>query len=1068
MKSPAKTPFGRRGTNSRGMALVVTLALVVLATITVMAFFTRATAHRSIESTRSNRILAWQVVESGADYVTASLLREIETNSTLVGTTYLPTTNAFAVPQRPLPSAWASGADFANLLRRSVNEATNGVGETNASTHRVTDPSANGRVIPLADWNSPALLGGSGFTDASQLPNWIYLNRDGSTTATPTANAIGRFAYTVYDQGGLLDANVAGHPASADPASLRGTLAAANLSQLPGLSGQGAAIDQLVDFRNPGAAPNYPAFAHQAAHGGFLLPRTDYSGGIVTNNFFASRQDLLRYARTKNTPLTNALPQLTHFSRVSTGPTWTPLTPDGSTVDYAAAANATTGTNRFLPNVLVTAEFTRADGTLARVGDPLLKTPFPLARLSAFAHGSSGINPNGKTLVNGQTVAATTSTIQRDFGLRRQGRTWVYEVDGSSEIKRLGEIGGREPNFFELLKAGILSGSLHKTLLTAGPVPDFDRLPDSQIFQIGANIIDQYDADSYPTRVDGGGGYFFGLENLPYLTKVVDIVRRYEENETVGTNAYIKPRIGVWFSPVVWNPHAGATNLPTANAPTQFRFVLEGSAYAVAEGSLGPSVSFREDPADGIKFNASTLFQTPVMLDGKDGRPGSTDHPPANPDPAASGNKDNQSARPGFGFIGISVGDAIAPDSRLNPGVTWPRRYVGAHKNPGLRGKLQYLDGSTWVNYNELKFIPRADNLTFDEAMNQFRGYNPRAYADNADPRIIRLGAPDTYGYGLGIGLTTPAGYVQTEGRTARPDDGQNQGEQWVHPDRLSALAAGWTRAANPAGVPGWPATAAYFGHLSDNKTNSPTRYLDNDNVQRRGDGAYSTPGNTPAMAAGKPLRTDNFDSRPHILNRPFRSVAELGYASRGLPWKHLDFFTTESADAALLDVFSLDEAPALVAGRVNLNTRQAPVLEALLAGTTISDTGTNAISSADAGILAQALVSRTSDPARGPLRDRSELVTQFAQDVALTNPDDAVIKQRREAAIRALADVADTRTWSLFIDVVAQTGRFGPGSGALSADRFVVEGEARQWVSVAIDRPTGKILQRSTEAVNE
>ena len=73
--------------------------------------------------------------------------------------------------------------------------------------------------------------------------------------------------------------------------------------------------------------------------------------------------------------------------------------------------------------------------------------------------------------------------------------------------------------------------------------------------------------------------------------------------------------------------------------------------------------------------------------------------------------------------------------------------------------------------------------------------------------------------------------------------------------------------------------------------------------------------------------------------------MAELGYAFRDTPWRSLDFFTPESGDATLLDVFTVygpdpysymntfATETGLVAGKVNLNTRQQPVLAALLKG---------------------------------------------------------------------------------------------------------------------------------------
>jgi len=46
-------------------------------------------------------------------------------------------------------------------------------------------------------------------------------------------------------------------------------------------------------------------------------------------------------------------------------------------------------------------------------------------------------------------------------------------------------------------------------------------------------------------------------------------------------------------------------------------------------------------------------------------------------------------------------------------------------------------------------------------------------------------------------------------------------------------------------------------------------------------------------------------------------------------------------------------------------------------------------------------------------------------------------------------------------IDVIAQTGRSVNGG-------FIVEGERRYWVHVAIDRFTGEVLERSSELVAE
>ena len=70
------------------------------------------------------------------------------------------------------------------------------------------------------------------------------------------------------------------------------------------------------------------------------------------------------------------------------------------------------------------------------------------------------------------------------------------------------------------------------------------------------------------------------------------------------------------------------------------------------------------------------------------------------------------------------------------------------------------------------------------------------------------------------------------------------------------------------------------------------------------------------------------------------------------------------------------------------------------------------------------------------------------------------------ESAIRALANAGQTRVWNLMFDIVAQTGRFTTQSTKL--DQFNVEGEQHYWVHVAIDRYTGKIIDKEVEVVKE
>jgi hypothetical protein len=287
--------------------------------------------------------------------------------------------------------------------------------------------------------------------------------------------------------------------------------------------------------------------------------------------------------------------------------------------------------------------------------------------------------------------------------------------------------------------------------------------------------------------------------------------------------------------------------------------------------------------------------------------------------------------------------------------------------------------------------------------------------------------------------------------------------------------------------------------------------------------------------------------SRPLLLHRPFRTVAELGYVFRDLPWKNLDFFTPESGDAGLLDIFCINETSdpnGLVAGKVNLNTRQASVIAAIVAGAyvddpKITDTTVGSLATTLANSIAIALAARTADTTAsyGPLQNVSELVgkwnpatvvtpvamaatactpptgvsyspsnsgnnwgidlplasgykdgqlsyTGFSGNAtAITSGKDlnavftpassgsimeslANVQRFHEAPIRALASVGQTRVWNLMIDVVAQTGRYP--SSATTLANFVVEGEQRYWVHVAIDRLTGQVIDKQVEVVKE
>src|SRR5204863_9631113 len=157
------------------------------------------------------------------------------------------------------------------------------------------------------------------------------------------------------------------------------------------------------------------------------------------------------------------------------------------------------------------------DGTTANVGDPLLKTRFPLSRLAwlTYKGPSASLATTDPVYLALTTAGVTTATIQAGtaaniqtcFGLTYvSSDLWTYSHGAANRILRLDEVAaaGREPDFFELLQAAILSGSLGQN--TGGGVTGGSVFPDvhmsnttHHILSIGASIIDQADPDSVPT-----------------------------------------------------------------------------------------------------------------------------------------------------------------------------------------------------------------------------------------------------------------------------------------------------------------------------------------------------------------------------------------------------------------------------------------------------------------------------------------------------------------------------------------------------------------------------------------
>ncbi len=442
------------------------------------------------------------------------------------------------------------------------------------------------------------------------------MTRKGDNGATAAAGSgglsdpdkvVGRYAYVIYDEGGLLDLNVAGYPstgsgalwnADRDPA-FKGAAAFADLTRIPGITQ--ANVDDLVNWRNPAslASPGYRAYVASNTTGFLRTANTGLSGSGETDHLFAGRQQMISLLVDKLGWNPDTLQYFTSFSRDINQPSLAPrhstsLTSAGAGTlpliqtrakggnnqipDGASGATAKDIYDKVNPQFLgvrVQNAFTRADGSHAVEGEPLVKQRFALNRLIWLtyrgpSHGVTGDDIDDlKTNLGVKTDwldQGTEDNIRKYFGLEWEtnNNCWRYNLhlNASGEIKTLAEVAQgtpgdppRDPDFFEILKASITAGALGKagtvysksnplqepsalqppgggfrSLNNALLYPTYyqyrrDSSLDYQIMQIGANMIDQSDVDGFPTHIRFGQDNienieFRGIENLPYLYRV--------------------------------------------------------------------------------------------------------------------------------------------------------------------------------------------------------------------------------------------------------------------------------------------------------------------------------------------------------------------------------------------------------------------------------------------------------------------------------------------------------------------------------------------------------------------
>jgi hypothetical protein len=1243
MKQFSPRPSGHRP----GLAVVVVVSLTAMLTLLVVAFLLLSSTHRGSSSNDVAARQAKSIAETASEVLISSLVAEMREGSTVttIGSgedkkelfriddpkKMLPersTKDSLAAPEWD-GKMW-SNSDTLNLIKQSAREKEFFAGgpvlasDVNTASSRSID----GRSFAAVLWSQPRLFTPQYELPADSTPDWVYLTRDGSkpTVFTPAnktsvppsgipepAYVVGRFAYQIYNVGGLLDMNAAGYNPTGTKTEViggKGSLLLADLRAIPGLNGSTTVAD-VVSWRNKGDGSDLTEQINFSRRNGWMRP---YNGSNRSDNFFLNRADLIRFLEDKlgEDDARLALPYLSSFTRSFDRPSFQP-SPNRPKIKFGANQG---GNNAIgLDDNVNPGARSQANGTL------LAKKRFALENIDLLK------NPSGNA-----------TRIEKLFGLTRSGNVWTYEHGRSDDITPIGstDMGSRKgtPDFFETLKAAIHVGSLgvqHGTdnselqsaLAASGLAGTYahrlggiDSDVNYQILKIGANLIDQWDEDSYPTVIEFNGETISGNESLPYITATMNYL--YAEqvfNPGVATGFRLVPN---WTGPVqfvnlltprLWNPYVRATN-NQAEIPTQFRvrgeyvgqdmvtWVRHGNNNKSFENNTHPWNNSRADagPPPGWNGNATAFANrwNYKPIGGENYGPGETDNPATTlngceVDFTLSGNWSSSWPYPfsdprmlyrseyPTSAVTVSAGAGSVRFSSIHPhakaGFNEENRsyssFAASYEVYGFplgRGWQGPNAAAIDDDNNSIADVPPAKvdgDLNGTPKTTSFF-----AVADRPTSGVLKLtlSCQDASGAWLPYDVTYVStsgfdGFVHNAAGTGgnvvdtinkqqtdcwlRLDPRSNRGGMLFadsHPNMVaqeSNRTAFWSSrewregrtlrfgAAGglipdpqaleqlPSSNQLWNITENKYGTTLDrtdpsgvfyNTSASAYRYVDPDGIQRRGMGAYWTEGSLEGqpMASSDPDGTYPFSAnsdvranRPVMLNRAFRSIAEMGVVFRDSPWRNLDFFTVESGDAALLDFFCLNskedaddkslvptskEGSPIIAGKISLNSPHPEVISAAIRGVAREmnslDNGDPFTSESEVDKISQGLVDYVHSKSDGrPMRNPSELVGHpvsateyegFAETLSdlLSDSKDQKIQQRHEAVIRALADSGEGATWNLMIDLVAQSGKLTPAATGLKD--FIVEGQKRYWVHVALDRTTGEIIDQQWEPAYE
>lgn len=840
-----------------------------------------------------------------------------------------------------------------------------------------------------------------------------------------------------------------------------------------------------------------------------------------------------------------------------------------------------------------------------KAGDPVMRRRFPLSKIELFKKYRNASTSSERNLIQQEILAcfgllhrsALSSTSLPQYaewiyaypafaGNGTSGNATASNITRLMTLDELPNVGNassvtfgissgynltldamnsrfnREPNFFEILMAGILESEMGEGVSSTNvsfPVADRQkmaqthdaRLAAAEALRIGANIIDQYDDDNYPTLISftrnptqsantySGSSISVnylqvvaGLENLPCLSEV--LVRNYRASSSASSYKS-------FFEFELWNPHQNAGQIPAGGSPQQFRVVAtDGLISSGARYGPLPRLYYG-NPSDQSESNYSSSyladeentihqirFQYPAV--------GSLANPTLLRTHLSSVANSNSAGLVGNGsyqdqICGIFAGEtpqaphtAPAPSGAANAIGSYPylSSIISETPNPPTKPvptrvqraitywataqtaptfQLQYKDtrpgaGNVWVPLATIRMSTSTDDVNKQES--SLEGSEQDMYANSSGviyntsvlPATTGATFTDIRSIFFGLPRIDPRFSKSTSlnVRTATP-------EVAVRPT-VSNTGVLFYQSPTPSVDGGkivYNTGANYrdVGLFMDNRAQWATGSAfilqpGRDGVPRPADGYFSE-GVSPAINSQSSYYADGVNNkesysnawlnhRPYILNRPYRSVGELSYVYRSRNWKTINFSHPTSSEAGLLDLFCVQATPydqAWSANSMNLNSMPKEVIAALIKGSSRNPehnpNGSDAVSASDASSIAEDLRNflDSKDADKGYLLNRSELVSRFGRSIAnQANGKYPASKIQREVIARSLGEIVDTSTWNLLIDLVAQTGRYPKQAGNLA--NFVVEGEQRYWLHLAIDRLTGEIIDQQLEPSSE